>query len=188
MQPRRGLGRKVPLGCGVVEVETARAVEGFFGGAGEVAGRQDRVLVAVFAGEVAGEAPSLGCAGVAEPAQLEGAVVVSAADVRELGPVADFEVLEGGPAFTLAGGEALLEPPPDRLGDAHLGERTWLGSGGDVALEAGHELGEVVAAERPVERFGNGVVAVLERGEPLGDLVGVGEVVGVDDLRCTTEK
>lgn len=51
-----------------------------------------------------------------------------------------------------------------------------------VAVEAGEELVEVVAAEGPVEWFGDGVVTLLEGGESVTDLVEVGEVVGVDDL------
>jgi len=51
------------------------------------------------------------------------------------------------------------------------------GSGG-VGVDAGEELVEVVATEGPVEWFGDRVVAVLEGGEPVPDLVEVGEVVG----------
>jgi len=47
-------------GGGVIEVETAGAVEGVFGSAGEQAGRQDRILVVVVAGAVDREAPA-GC-------------------------------------------------------------------------------------------------------------------------------
>lgn len=57
---RRG---SYPCG-GVVEVETARAVEGFFGAAGGQSVGQDGVLVAVAAGEVDGEAPDAGRAAV----------------------------------------------------------------------------------------------------------------------------
>src|SRR5436305_11661991 len=39
---------------------------------------------------------------------------------------------------------------------------------------------EVVAGEGPVEGVGNGVVAVLERGQPSGDGGRVEKVVGVD--------
>ena len=47
-------------GGGVVEVEPAGGVQGVLGGAGEVAGGQDRVSVAVFAGQVDREAPAGG--------------------------------------------------------------------------------------------------------------------------------
>ena len=63
-----------------------------------------------------------------------------------------------------------------------------LGGPGGVGVEAGEELVEVVAAEGPVEGLGHGVVARLEGGEPVADLVEVAEVVGVRTLRCTIEK
>jgi len=60
---RRGL-LGVP-GGGVVEVEAAGAVQGFFGGTDWVAAWQDGVFVSVFAGQVDGEAPPVGVAAVA---------------------------------------------------------------------------------------------------------------------------
>ncbi len=60
----RVFGSAVRSGIGpggdVAEVEPTDAVEGRFGGAGEAAVGQDRVLVAVAAGEVGGEAPLVG--------------------------------------------------------------------------------------------------------------------------------
>ena len=47
-------------GGGVVEVEAAGAVEGFFGGADGVSAGQDGVFVAVAAGEMDREAPAVG--------------------------------------------------------------------------------------------------------------------------------
>jgi len=41
---------------------------------------------------------------------------------------------------------------------------------------------EVAAGELPAERPGHGVVASLERGEPVADLAEVGEVIGRDDF------
>ena len=52
-------------GGGVVEVQPAGAVQGFFRGAGVQAGWQDGVLVAVAAGEVDGKAPPAGRPAVA---------------------------------------------------------------------------------------------------------------------------
>jgi len=64
-------GQTVRSGVGpggdVAEVETANAVEGGFGGAGEAPVGQDRVLLAVPAGEVGGEAPLLGRSEVTQP-------------------------------------------------------------------------------------------------------------------------
>ncbi len=58
----------------------------------------------------------------------------------------------------------------------------WDGRGLVVGSDPLEELVEVVSGEAPVEWSGDGIVAVLEGGQALGDLVGVGEVVGVDDL------
>jgi hypothetical protein len=52
-------------GGGVVEVQPAGAVQGFFRGAGVQAGWQDGVLVAVAAGQVDGKAPPAGRPAVA---------------------------------------------------------------------------------------------------------------------------
>jgi aconitate hydratase len=49
-----------------------------------------------------------------------------------------------------------------------------------VFFEAGQEVCEVVAGERPVEGFGDLVVVVLEVVEGAGELGGAGEVVGSD--------
>jgi hypothetical protein len=51
-----------------------------------------------------------------------------------------------------------------------------------VFLEAGQEVCEVVAGERPVEGFGDFVVVVLEVVEGAGELGGAGEVVGCQQL------
>src|SRR5664279_6573636 len=58
-QIRNFVGGSGP-GGGVAEVEAAGGVQGVFGGAGEGAGGQDRILVAVFAGQVDREAPAGG--------------------------------------------------------------------------------------------------------------------------------
>lgn len=59
-----GLARKFVGGSGpgggVAEVQAAGGVQGVFGYAGEGAGGQDRILVAVFAGQVDREAPAGG--------------------------------------------------------------------------------------------------------------------------------
>jgi hypothetical protein len=49
-----------------------------------------------------------------------------------------------------------------------------------VEVEAAKEGVEVVSGEGPVEWCRGGVVAVLEAEDALGELVEVGEVVGVD--------
>jgi hypothetical protein len=51
-----------------------------------------------------------------------------------------------------------------------------------VAGHALEESAQVVPGESPVEGFRGGVVAVLEGGETVGDLVEVVEVVGGDDF------
>jgi hypothetical protein len=51
-----------------------------------------------------------------------------------------------------------------------------------VAGDALEEPGQVLSGESPVERLRQGVVAILEGGETLGDLVEVVEVVGGDDF------
>jgi hypothetical protein len=48
--------------------------------------------------------------------------------------------------------------------------------------DALEHAGEVVSGESPVERLGDGVVAVLEGGETVGDLVEIVKVVGGDDF------
>jgi len=52
-----------------------------------------------------------------------------------------------------------------------------------VVVEVFQEFVQVGFGVAPGERSGEGVVPVLERGEPLSDLVQVGEVVGGDDFR-----
>jgi hypothetical protein len=47
---------------------------------------------------------------------------------------------------------------------------------------------EVVVVEAPVEWSGGVVVTVLERAEPFGEDVEVGESSGVSSLRWTTDK
>ena len=71
-------------GGGVVEVEPAGAVEGFFGGADVVSAWEDGVFVAVAAGEVDREAPTVGGAAVAQAEQWQGGAVGQlSADVGE---------------------------------------------------------------------------------------------------------
>jgi hypothetical protein len=53
---------------------------------------------------------------------------------------------------------------------------------GGVGHEPVEELGEVLAGEVPVERQGDLVVVAFELVERAGDLGGVGEVVGVEDV------
>src|SRR4029453_7489630 len=62
-------------GGGVVEVQPAGAVQGFFRGAGVQAGWQDGVLVAVAAGEVDGKGPPAGRPPVAGTGQRESLLV-----------------------------------------------------------------------------------------------------------------
>src|SRR5579859_6609355 len=50
------------------------------------------------------------------------------------------------------------------------------------------EPARVVSGESPVERIGQVVVAVLEGGEPVGDLVEVEKVVGGDDFALDDEE
>ena len=47
-----------------------------------------------------------------------------------------------------------------------------------VPFDPGQQVLEVGRGELPFERLGGGVVALLEGGEPVLDLVEVGEVVG----------
>src|SRR6266542_6768075 len=51
-----------------------------------------------------------------------------------------------------------------------------------VLVDPGEQVVEVGGGELPLEGPGGGVVALLEAGQPLADLVEVGEVVGRDDL------
>jgi hypothetical protein len=51
-----------------------------------------------------------------------------------------------------------------------------------VGVDAVEQVAEVGAGELPVERLGHGVVAGLERGEPVADLGEAGEVVGCEDF------
>lgn len=50
-----------------------------------------------------------------------------------------------------------------------------------------HEPCELLGGERPLERRGDLLIAVLEREQAMRDVVEVGEVVGVSTLRCTIE-
>jgi hypothetical protein len=52
----------------------------------------------------------------------------------------------------------------------------------DVGVDATQQVVEVGAGEFPVKWPGDGVVADLERGEAVADLVQVGEVVGGQDF------
>lgn len=111
--------------CGdVVEVEATCAVERLFGCAGEASPRQDRVFVAVLAGEVDGEAPIVGRAEVAEPAQWQGAFVGGGAgDVGERAPPTDADLEQFGPALLAPGVEATIEGAAGTIGDGH--RRRW---------------------------------------------------------------
>src|SRR5262249_18724403 len=86
-------------GCGVVEVESAGTVEGFFWGAGEAAAGQDGFFVPVFAGQVAGESPGVRRSVVAQPAQREGTVSVGAGDVGVVSAVAHLDLAQVRPSF-----------------------------------------------------------------------------------------
>ena len=57
-----------------------------------------------------------------------------------------------------------------------------------VSCEAVEEGVEVVSGVGPVKRFRGCVVAVLKVDDALGELVAVGEVVGVYGFRCSIEK
>src|SRR5258708_27848550 len=94
-----GAGRCEP-GGGVAEVESAGAVEGFFGGSGWLAAGQVVVLVVVVAGAVDRESPGAGVADVAEPAQRQFAAVGQfPGDVGELAAEAHVDAGELGPAL-----------------------------------------------------------------------------------------
>ena len=59
----------------------------------------------------------------------------------------------------------------------------WQWRGGRVVIgDALKQPVKVVSGESPVERLGDGVVAVFEGGEAVGDPVEVDEVVGGDDF------
>jgi hypothetical protein len=51
-----------------------------------------------------------------------------------------------------------------------------------VGFDAVHQVVEAGAGEFPAERSGDGVVAGLERGQAVADLVQAVEVVRADDL------
>ncbi len=128
--PRKSLrvfGSAVWSGVGpggdVAEIETADAVEGCFGGAGGGPVGQDRVLVAVPAGEVGGEAPLLGRSEVTQPAQGQIVVGGGAGDVGEVTPVADGQAVELRPPVLAVLVESAPECPSCRLGYGH--RRRW---------------------------------------------------------------
>src|SRR6266511_4389845 len=86
----------------------------------EQARRQDRVLVAILAGQVSREAPGVGGPPVGEPAQRDHlAVGELSVQVRELGPEPDSDPCQLGPPLAAASGEALGEGAPHGLGDRH---------------------------------------------------------------------
>ncbi|WP_222425736.1 polysaccharide lyase beta-sandwich domain-containing protein [Amycolatopsis acidiphila] len=58
-------------GCGVVEVEPAGTVQGFFWSAGRVSTGKNRVLVTIPAGQICREPPGGGRSGVAQPTQRQ---------------------------------------------------------------------------------------------------------------------
>src|SRR5215211_2551308 len=105
-------------GAGVVQVQPAGAVQGFFRGAGVQTGRQDGVLVAVAAGEVDGKAPPAGRPAVAEPAQRESLLVGElAVDIGERTAEAEVDGGQGGPAGLLAFTQPLAQRDLGRFGD-----------------------------------------------------------------------
>src|SRR6266571_9343386 len=108
----------LPPGAGVVEVEAAGAVQGVLGFTDGQATWQDGVLVAVAAGEVDGEPPQAGRAGIPQPAQGQHlAVGQLAVDVGEAAPEPHVDSGEPGPAFPLALAEPLAERGLGGLGD-----------------------------------------------------------------------
>ena len=60
--------------------------------------------------------------------------------------------------------------------------------GSVVGVDAVQEIVQIGAGELPAERCGDGVVADLERGEAVADLIEAGEVVRADDLALDDEE
>src|SRR6266511_3940701 len=86
----------------------------------EQARRQDRVLVAILAGQVSRAPPGVGGPPVGEPAQRDHlAVWELSVQVRELGPEPDSDPCQLGSPLAAASGEALGEGAPHGLGDRH---------------------------------------------------------------------
>src|ERR671925_2189631 len=105
-----GAGRWQVLlpGGGVSEVEPAGAVQGLLGRADREAAWEHRVLVAVGAGQVNGEPPQAGRAGIAQPAQREQlAAVEFAVHIGEGAPEARMGADQRRPALPLAGAQPL---------------------------------------------------------------------------------
>ena len=137
------------------------------------------MFVVVVAGPIDGEAPQVGGAAVAEPAQLEDcAVPIASVDVGEVGPEADVDPGEGRPV----GADVAVEPGSEVAlvegGGAFIGPSLPDRSGGDALLGCGADAlehgGEIRCGESPVEGSRRLVVAVLEAAKPVGQGVEVG--------------
>src|SRR5258708_33745520 len=140
-----GAGRCEP-GGGVAEVESAGAVEGFFGGSGWLAAGQVVVLVVVVAGAVDRESPGAGVADVAEPAQRQFAAVGQfPGDVGELAAEAHVDAGELGPA--LAGAVAGPFPEAGLRGGGRAGPQPLMAAPGGRG-GPGPARGGVVALPR----------------------------------------
>src|SRR6266545_1709846 len=105
-------------GAWVGEVEPAGTVQRLLRGATGPAAGQDRILVAVLAGQVDSEPPHGRGADVAEPAQRQHlAAAELAVDVGEPAAEADPHLGKRRPALPCAGGQPLLQGGLGRLRD-----------------------------------------------------------------------
>src|SRR5215212_5920223 len=97
-------------GAGVGEVEPAGAVQGLLGRADRQAAGQDRILVAVPAGQVDGESQQVGRACVAQPAQRQHLPAAElAVDVGEAASEPHLDAGQRWPALASLGAEPLAE-------------------------------------------------------------------------------
>lgn len=105
-------------GGGVVEVEAAGSVEGFFGGAGGCAVGEPGVLVVVVGGSPDRETPAGGVAGVAKPAELDRvAAGKDSVDVGQVAAVAGCDALDLWPTAACPVRQLPGERPFGRVGD-----------------------------------------------------------------------
>src|SRR4029453_12523208 len=105
-------------GAGVGQVEPAGAAQRLLGRAHRQAAWQHRVLVAVLAGQVDGEPPQAGRAGIPQPAQREQlAALELTVDVGEAATEPHLDAGERWPALASLGAEPLAERGLGRLGD-----------------------------------------------------------------------